>query len=343
MKTKRLGKTELMVSEVGFGGIPIIPLSIEEAVKVVRHCYEGGITFFDTANMYVDSEKKIGIALEEVRDKVFLASKTLARDEAGARNHIERSLEQLNTDSIELYQLHNVTSPEELEQVTAPGGALAAAEKAQREGKIRFIGFTSHSIAVAKDACRTGRFATVQIPFNFIEYDPADELFGIARELDMGIIAMKPLGGGLLERADLCFKFLQQYPEVLPIPGISKTAEIDEILTYYESPAPLTDADQHEIERIRLELGKKFCHRCGYCLPCEQGVRIRDVLIFKSVSRRFDRSTAIALVKDAMETAENCIECGECVERCPYDLEIPEMLKESFQLYNEFASMGKEG
>jgi aryl-alcohol dehydrogenase-like predicted oxidoreductase len=200
-----------MVSELGFGGIPIIRLGTDEAVGVVRHCFDRGVTFFDTANVYGDSERKIGQALESVRDRVVIATKTLMRDAETAADHIIYSLENLRTDRIDLYQIHNIANDETFERVLAPGGAYEALARARDEGKIRFIGLSSHNIATAIRACRTGKFDTLQFPFNFIECDPADELFGIAREMDMGIIAMKPLGGGLLERADLCFRFLQQH------------------------------------------------------------------------------------------------------------------------------------
>ena len=337
MKSVRLGKTGLLVSEVGFGGIPIIPISFDEGISVIRHCFEQGITFFDTANMYGDSEKKIGHALESVRDNVVLATKTMKRDSEGAAKHIMHSLENLKTDNIDLYQFHNIGNEEELDKILAPGGAYEAVDRARSEGKINFIGFSSHDIETAIKACRTGFFSTIQFPFNFIEHDPADELFKFARELDMGIIAMKPLGGGLLDRADLCFRFLQQYPYVVPIPGISSQKEANEIVDLYISPRPLSEADHKQIERLRSELGTKFCHRCGYCIPCEQEVDIPGVMSFRSfVARRLSTSVVINMVKKGMESVENCNECGECLERCPYRLPIPDLLKENVALFRDY-------
>ena len=337
MKSVRLGKTGLFVSEVGFGGIPIMPLSLDEGVSVVRHCFEQGITFFDTANMYGDSERKIGRALKSVRDKVVLATKTLKRDSQGATKHIKYSLENLSTNRIDLYQFHSISNEEELDKILAPGGAYEAVDKARSEGRINFIGFSSHDISTAIRACHTSLFSTVQFPFNFIEHDPADELFNLGRELDMGIIAMKPLGGGLLERADLCFRFLQQYPYVVPIPGISTQEEVNEIINLYLSPKPLSEADHKQIERLRSELGKKFCHRCGYCIPCEQKVDIPGVLNFRPLlSRRLSASNIINMVKAPMESAENCSECGECLEKCPYSLPIPDLLKENMALFKDY-------
>ena len=286
MKRTKLGRTGLMVSELGFGGIPIIRLDHDEAVEVVRHCFDKGVTFFDTANVYGDSEKKIGAALEPVRDKVVLATKTMMREADTAVDHIGYSLDNLKTDCIDLYQTHNIANDEALDNILAPGGAYEALAKAREDGKIKFIGFSSHNIATAIKACRTGKFDTLQFPFNFIERDPADELFNVAREMNMGLIGMKPLGGGLLERADLCFKFLQQHPDVVPIPGIQAKEEMDEIVALYENPSPLTDADNAAIEEIRAEVGTKFCHRCEYCMPCDKGGNIPGVMMFKSTCQK---------------------------------------------------------
>ena len=288
--------------------------------------------------MYGDSEIKIGIALESVREQAVIATKTLERSAEGVAKHIEQSLENLKTDYIDLYQLHSISKQDDWDAIVAPGGALEAFNQAKAEGKIKHIGFSSHDIALAIKICRTGLFRTIQIPFNFIENDPADELFPIARELDMGIIAMKPLGGGLLGRADLCFRFLQQYPFVVPDPGIQSAQEADEIIALYDSPRALTSEDNREIEKFRSQLGKQFCHRCGYCMPCEQGVKIPDVMGFRSIAQRLSPSITIAFTKDAMETVDNCSECGECLEKCPYNLAIPELIREHQTLFNTYVS-----
>jgi len=335
MKTVTLGGTGLTVSEIGFGGIPVIPLSIEDGAAVVRHCYDLGITFFDTANVYRDSEKKVGRALCDVRDKVVIATKTLRRDAETAATHIRLSLENLKTDRIDIYQLHNVSNEDTLGQVLAPGGAYGAAKKAKEEGAIRFIGFSSHNVKFAADVCRRGLFSTVQVPFNFIETEAADVLLGVAAEMGMGVIGMKPLGGGLLQRADLCFKFLQRYPGIVPIPGVIAKEEMDEIVSLYRSRKPLTEADLADMEKIRADLGTRFCHRCGYCLPCEKGVRIPEALGFKSILKRFQGETALNFSRDALKSAENCDQCGACIERCPYELPIPEMLDENLALFGE--------
>jgi predicted aldo/keto reductase-like oxidoreductase len=326
----------LEISEIGFGGIPIIPLPAEEAVSVVKYCFDRGVTFFDTANMYPTSEEKIGTALKAVRKQVVIATKTTQRDAKGAADHIDLSLRQLQTTWIDVYQLHNVSNPEALEHVLAPQGAYAAAVKARDAGKIRFIGISSHSISTAAQALKTGLFQTLQFPFNFIESDPAENLFPLATQNKVGIIGMKPLGGGLLERAALCFKFLQQHPEVVPIPGIRSKQEADEIIALYRKPQMLSEADWKDIETIRTALGKKFCHRCEYCMPCEQGVQIPSVLIFQAAAKRLSREDVRGWIGKAMESVEQCVECGECEQKCPYSLPIADLLKENLALYRQY-------
>jgi len=179
-------------------------------------------------------------------------------------------------------------------------------------------------------------FDTLQFPFNFVEQEPLAKLFPAALERGMGIIAMKPLGGGLLDRADLCFRFLQQYPEVVPIPGIQAIGEMDEIVGYYKDRRPLTRKDREEIEGIRNQLGGRFCRRCEYCLPCEQGVQIPKILFVKPQVKRFSAKQLLSMSKASVETAEKCVDCGECVEKCPYHLPIPEMLKENVEIFRKF-------
>jgi uncharacterized protein len=339
LKTIKLAGTDLEISEIGCGGIPIIPLPKNEAVAIIKYCYDSGITFFDTANMYATSEDKMGTALEAVRDKVVIATKTAQRDADGAAAHIENSLQLLKTDYIDIYQLHNVSNQEALEQVLAPQGAYQAVSKARDAGKIRFIGISSHSMSTALEALKTGLFQTLQFPFNFIENDPQDELFPFARQNNTGIIGMKPLGGGLLESAKLCIGFLQQHPYVVPIPGFCAEKEVDEIIALFRHPKPLTPSDLKEMDKIKADLGKSFCHRCEYCMPCEQGVLIPKVLIFPAAAKRLAPEAVAKWVGDGMETVPECIECGECEQKCPYGLPIVDLLKENLSLYKELLDL----
>ena len=283
--------------------------------------------------MYPTSEEKIGAALAGVREQVVLATKTTERDAKGAAAHIELSLKQLNTEWIDLYQFHNVSNAEALEQIKAPGGAYEAVARARDAGRIRSIGISSHSIPAAAAALETGLFQTLQFPFNFIESDPEEALFPLARSLGVGLIGMKPLGGGLLERADLCFGFLQKHPDVVPIPGIRDRSEADEIVALYRDPQRLSEDHLEAMEDIRSVLGRKFCHRCEYCMPCEQGVQISGVLMFRAAAKRLAPENAKLWLGEAMETVERCTECGECEQKCPYQLPIAELLRENLALY----------
>jgi len=309
-------------------------LEKKEAVALLHYAYEHGVTLFDTANAYADSEEKVGEAFHGMRDKVVIATKTAKRDAAGAMEHLELSLRKLRTDYIDVYQLHQVSKESEWEEITGPNGAMEAILKARDEGKVRHIGFTSHNLNVAIKIAKTGQFATVQFPFNFIESDPEKELFPLAREIGMGILAMKPFGGGALDDGKLALKFILQSKGVVPLPGFDATWQVDQaISTLQENPGEITGEELAAMERYRDELGKEFCRRCEYCQPCPQGVEITSAMQYELVSRKMPLETLLSFSGPAMETVQNCIECGTCIERCPYSLSIPQVIKRNYDLY----------
>jgi predicted aldo/keto reductase-like oxidoreductase len=336
LRTIDLGRSGLKVTELGCGGIPIMRVAQEEAKLILRRCFDLGIRFFDTAHVYGDSEEKIGSALEPVRDQVVLATKVWAKDAAGAAKELALSFERLRTTRIDLIQCHNVSNAPDLDRVMGPGGAYEVLAQAKAENKVRAIGVSSHNPDIAVKAMESGKFATLQFPFNFIEEDPLEKVFPVARDRGVGIIAMKPLGGGLLDRPDLCFRFLQQYPEVVPIPGIQSAREIEEIVGHYRERRPLGQDDQEQMLKIRDELGGRFCRRCEYCMPCEQGIPIPKVLLIKSQTRRFSPKQIAFMAREAVASVEQCAECGECVEKCPYHLPVPDMLKENAEIFKKF-------
>ncbi|HWR45724.1 aldo/keto reductase [Sporomusa sp.] len=339
MQYRTLGKTGLTISEVGFGCIPIIRLETSQAVKTLRHAYDRGITFYDTANAYRDSEDKIGRAFSGMRDKIVIATKTGRRDGAGALEHLENSLRMLQTEYIDLYQLHQVSREQDWEVATAAGGALEVVTKAQEQGKIRHIGVTSHSLSMALRLVKTGLFSTVQFPFNFIEDAAKDDLRELAIKMSIGFIVMKPFAGGMIDNATIAFKFLRQFPEMLPIPGFDSPEAVDEILAFYNEVNTVTDDDLVLMDKYRDELGKQFCRRCEYCQPCPHGVSITPAMGYQVIARRMSPAVAVDFARPAMESVEQCVECGECLSRCPYDLPIPEMLKKHYSMYkNHLAS-----
>ena len=334
MKTVRLGKTDLQVSRIGFGGIPIQRLTEAEAVRVVRRCLELGVTFIDTANAYSTSEERIGKALDGWQEQVTIATKTAARDRDTAREHLELSLKRLRVETIDLWQLHNVSTLDAYEQVQGPNGALETARWALDAGLIRHVGITSHSMEVALKAAPSGLFETVQFPFNFVTNEAVGKLLPLVREHDLGFIAMKPLGGGMLSDAKLAIKYLLQFDYVVPDPGIELVEEIEEIVGIVAGSWELKTEEQQAIEQIRDEVGTRICRRCGYSEPCPEGVRVSLLMNLPNMMQRMPRERwSTGPFAEAVATGGQCIECGECEEKCPYLLPIREMLDEHLALY----------
>ncbi len=328
-----LGKTGLKISEVGFGGIPVIRLTVDEAVAVLRRAFDKGITFYDTANAYLGSEDKMGRAFAGQRDKIVLATKTMKRDAAGAAEHIDTSLRLLGTDYLDLIQLHQVAQEKDWQAVSGSGGALEALVKAKEAGKVRHIGVTSHSIPMAVKLVKTGLFETIQFPFSFLEPAAADELHVVARSLGLGIIAMKPFGGGVIDNAALSFKFLRQHQDVVPIPGFDSLEYVDEVVALYEAPNAVDDADRAAWAAFRDQIGGRFCRRCEYCQPCPNGVMITPAMSYPIVAHRMSKQVAVNFSQKAIESVQNCTECGVCLTRCPYQLPIPELIRKNYDLY----------
>ncbi|MGA2225629.1 MAG: aldo/keto reductase, partial [Syntrophobacteraceae bacterium] len=289
-------------------------------------------------NMYLDSEEKIGLAFDGMRSRLVFATKTSKRDRAGAEADIDLSLRRLRTDYIDLFQIHQLSLESDYQVATGPDGVLEAIFRAKQAGKIRHIGVTSHSIEMAVKLVKTGLFSTVQFPFNFIESKPVEELHPAARQKEMGIIAMKPFAGGVLDSAELCFKFLRQFTDVIPLPGFDAVGQVDQIVAIYESENAVFPEDLAAMERYRTQLGQQFCRRCEYCQPCEQGVMITSAMGYPIVARRMSDAKAAGFAVNIMESVRNCTECGECVKRCPYSLPIPEMLKKHMALYEQHAA-----
>jgi uncharacterized protein len=340
MKQIRFGRTELMVSEIAFGGIPVMRLSFEKGVRLVEDVIDRGVNFIDTAHGYGDSEAKIGAALAGggKRNSLIISSKSPGRDRKTFKEHLDLSLSRLKTDCIDIYHLHNVSTPKDFDQITAPGGALEALQNAVQAGKVRFPAVSSHAADTALRCIDTDAFDVLQFPLNFVDTQGEENILSRVKDLDLGFLAMKPLGGGLLDDAGLCFRYLQQFDGIVPDPGIEDISELDEIITLYAAKRNLSDEDWEQIERIRTELGGQWCHRCDYCQPCPQDIKISLVLITNSIMKRMSFEAANNFVEPAMRTAAGCIECGDCVERCPYDLPIPDLLKERRKMWAEFAA-----
>ncbi|MCL5073478.1 MAG: aldo/keto reductase [Actinobacteria bacterium] len=331
------GNTDLKVSKIALGGIPITRLTMGNAIKVVRDVLDMGINFIDTANIYGDSEEKIGKAIKKYsRSSIILSSKSTATDKKTFLNHLNLSLKRLDTDYIDIYHLHAISSEEKLQEVMGENGAYYGLKKAVSDGRVRYFAFSSHNPRIAKKLMLTKKFQVVQLPFNFVDTEAEKELIPLARKMNIGFIAMKPMGGGMLEDANLAFRFLSQFEGIVPDPGIEKTEEMAEIIKIAEDPRPLNTGEKEKIEKIKKELGSSWCHHCDYCQPCKQGIAISTVLSTKSNIKRQTFDDNIRIAGEAMEKAKECIECRKCVKKCPYNLDIPTLLKENISLWEVY-------
>lgn len=326
---KNLGRTGLKVSAIGFGGIPIQRVSMDESARVIHHAQDIGINYIDTARGYTVSEEYIGNALKGRRDKWYIATKSMARTKEAMLKDIDISLKNLQTDYIDLYQIHNIKEMDSYDLVTGENGALEALIKAKNAGKIGHIGVTFHSLDVLKHAIESSLFETVMYPYNIIETQ-AQDAFKRAGELGIGVIAMKPMAGGALNNGTLAMRFIAGNNDIsIAIPGMADIKEVDENVKAIENFKSLSDEEKKQCKDISEKMGQSFCRRCGYCAPCTKGIDIPFSFILRSYYENYDlKDWAVERYKSMKAHAEDCIECGACEKRCPYNLPIRDMLKE---------------
>ena len=327
MEYRILGKTGLKISRLGFGGIPIQRIDAEGTRALVAELAAAGVNFIDTARGYTVSEEYLGFALEGVRDRFVLATKSMARTAEGMAKDIDVSLANLRTDYIDLYQIHN-PSERDLEQVTAPGGALDALLEAKKNGKIGHIGITLHSVDLFRRAIELPWVETIMFPYNIVETQ-GEELISVCAERDIGFICMKPLAGGAIDDAEVAMRFIVSNPDVsVIIPGMATVEEIASNVAAVSNTSPLSSDEQKRIDAIRDDLGTNFCRRCNYCAPCTAGINISAVLLFEGYYSRYGlKDWASERYAGLAKVASDCIDCGVCETRCPYNLPIREMLK----------------
>ncbi len=338
METFRLGGTDLVISRTGFGALPIQRVSLDEAAALLRRAYEGGITFFDTARGYSDSEEKIGYALADVRDSIVIATKTPAKNRDGVWRDLETSLAKLRTDYIDLLQLH---TPAELPDAEDPDSSYAALVEARDQGLIRHIGLSNHRLEVAKRAVESGHYATLQYPLSALSDAQDLALIELCREHDVGVIAMKGLCGGLLTDAAAAFAFLRRFENLVPIWGVQRLDELEEFLALDADPPPLDAAMRERLEDLRAELAGDYCRACGYCLPCPAEIPIPMAARMSFLLRRARTEGFLTKEwRERMHRIENCEDCGECRERCPYGLDPPVLLKKMLIDYDEVYARG---
>ena len=332
MKTITLGKTGITVPQNAFGCLPIQRVTTGTAVHLLRSAYDGGMRFFDTARAYSDSEEKVGIAFEGMRDRIILASKTQAKTVADFWSDLETSLTLLKTDHIDIYQLHCVP------QCYRPGdgtGLYEAMLEAKEQGKIRHIGITAHKIGVAEEIVASGLYETLQFPFSYLATERDIALVKACEEAGMGFIAMKGLSGGLLTDAEACMAFMSQYP-VLPIWGVQRQEELEEWLRFFREDAVMTPQIAAFIEEDRKQLLGDFCRGCGYCMPCTVGIQINQCARMSQMVRRAPSAAWLnEYWQKEMAKIEECVDCGLCKTRCPYELDTPNLLRKNLADYND--------
>ena len=331
MQTIKLGKTGIETNKNAFGALPIQRISDEAGVTLLRKAYENGMTFFDTARMYSDSEHKVGLAFEGMREKVIIATKTGAQNAEGFWKDLETSLTNLKTDYIDIYQFHN---PAFCPKPGDESGLYDAALQAKEQGKIRHIGITNHRLAVAHEAIDSGLYETLQFPFCYLATDKDIELVEKCKAADMGFIAMKALSGGLITNSAAAYAYLAQYDNVLPIWGVQREDELDEFLSYIDNPPAMTEEIKALIDKDRAELLGEFCRGCGYCMPCPAGIEISMCARMSLMIRRAPSADYLGEVwQEKMGKIEACLHCGQCKGRCPYNLDTPALLAKNLEDY----------
>ncbi len=331
MKHIQLGSTGITIEKNGFGALPIQRIPKEDAAKLLRKAYDGGMNYFDTARAYSDSEEKVGYAFAGMREKVILATKSGATDAAGLRRDLEMSLRTLGTDYIDVYQFHNPAF------CPKPGGAdglYDEALKAKAEGKIRHISITNHRLAVAQEAIDSGLYATLQFPFSYLSGEQEQKLVDGCRRAGMGFIAMKGMAGGLIRDGYAAAAFMETQDIVVPIWGVQREWELNQFLDCVKNGAELTAERKATIERDRAELCGEFCRGCGYCMPCPQGIEINNCARMSLMLRRAPAEAWLTEEwQEKMHKIETCLHCGKCASKCPYGLDTPTLLQENYEDY----------
>ena len=333
MEYRILGKTGLKISRMGFGGIPIQKTSAEETKTLIRFLMEQGVNYIDTARGYTVSEEYLGYALEGIRDRFVIATKSMARTKEAMEKDISISMKNLRTDYIDLYQVHNPTA-KDLEQVLAPGGALEALQEAKAAGKIGHIGATAHGLEAFERLIREyeDKIETMMFPYSIVE-NQAAELMKECKEKNIGFISMKPVAGGNIDNVKLALRYILNSPDcTIVIPGMGNAEEVRQNASE-EVFMPLSEEDKVECAKIQKELGSEFCRRCGYCAPCPQGINIPSALLFANYKRKYGLAEwAASRYATLDKTASDCVKCGLCETRCPYNLPIRKMLASAAEL-----------
>lgn len=334
MDLVKLGNTGFTVNKNGFGALPIQRISKDEAARLLRKAYDNGITYFDTARFYTDSEEKIGYAMADIREKIIIATKTGATTAEAFWKDLDTSLDLLKTDYIDLYQFHN---PSFCPKPGDGSGLYEAMLEAKKQGKVRHIGITNHRLNVAKEAIESGLYETLQFPFSYLASDKDLDVVNLCKEAGMGFICMKALSGGLITDSATAYAYLNQFDHVLPIWGVQKEAELDEFISYQKEAPVMTDERREKIRKDKEMLSGDFCRGCGYCLPCPAGIHIPDCARMSLYLRRAPLNVYLGNeYKEKMAKVKDCLHCGQCKKKCPYGLDTPTLLEKNYEDFLTF-------
>ena len=329
----RLGKTNLEVNKNGFGALPIQRRNEKDSIDILKMAYDNGIDFYDTARFYTDSEEKMGKAFKNIREDIYIATKTAMETPEEFWKDLETSLKNLKTDYIDLYQFHNISfCPKKEDEL------YKAMLEAKNQGLVNHIGITTHKYTIANEALESGLYETLQYPFSYLSGKDEIKIVEKCKQMDVGFIAMKAMGGGLLKNSKASYTYINQFDNVLPIWGIQNICELEEFLTYDETTV-LNDELKQIIENDKKELGDNFCRGCGYCMPCPEDINISLCARMSLWIRRFPTEPYLTEeYQKIMNETQNCLECYACVDNCPYELDIPKLLKENYDDYQNVLS-----
>lgn len=331
VKSITLGSTGIITPQNGFGALPVQRDDMETSIRLLRRAYEGGMTFFDTARAYSDSEEKIGKALSDVRRNIFIATKSGGKNVEAVKRDLDTSLSLLKTDYIDIYQFHCANQCYKPEDGT---GMYEFLEEMKAQGVIRHIGITAHKIGIAEESIASGLYETLQFPLSYISTDRELALVDACAEKNMGYIAMKGLAGGLLTNAEACFAFMSQFDNVIPIWGVQRDNELEEWLAFMDDPVYMNDEIRTFIDEEKKQLTGHFCRGCGYCMPCPKGITINQCARMSLMVRRAPSSAWLnEHWQEEMAKINTCIGCGACKKKCPYELDTPNLLKENLADY----------
>ncbi len=336
MRIISVGNTGIKTPQNAFGALPIQRDDTETAVRILRKAYEGGMTYFDTARAYSDSEEKIGLALSDVRDRICIATKSMGKTPDEVKKELDISLKKLKTDYIDIYQYHCVS------QCYRPGDGTGMYElmvSLKEQGIIKHIGITAHKIGIAEEIVESGLYETLQFPFSYLSSERELALAAACKRQNMGFIAMKGLSGGLINDYRAAYAFIAQYDNVIPIWGIQRESELDQWLSLMDSDIVMDDELRSIIEKDKKELDGEFCRGCGYCMPCPVGIKINNCARISLLLRRAPSKAWLSEEwQDNMKNTENCLHCGQCKSKCPYGLDTPALLEKNYEDYKKVLS-----